>query len=54
MRVGRIDASKGGASGVPEPQQSLATHKAMFERMGFSPTEMIGRIHCLDFQQQGY
>lgn len=41
MRVGRIDAVAGGASGVPEPQQDLATHTAQFERMGFTATEMI-------------
>lgn len=45
MRVGRIDATSGGASGVPEPQQPLATHTAMFERMGFTPTEMIGQAY---------
>lgn len=43
MRVGRIDASDPGASGVPEPQQSLEEHRAMFERMGFTKSEMISK-----------
>lgn len=41
FRAGRIDATEGGGTGVPEPQQDIATHTADFERMGFTATEMI-------------
>ena len=36
LRVGRVDATEGGALGVPEPQQDLDTHKQMFAKAGFS------------------
>ena len=36
LRVGRVDATEGGAQGVPEPQQDLDTHKKMFAKAGFS------------------
>lgn len=36
LRVGRVDATEGGALGVPEPQQDLDTHKKMFAKAGFS------------------
>lgn len=44
FRAGRIDATQGGGTGVPEPQQDIATHTADFKRMGFTAAEMISAI----------
>lgn len=43
LRVGRVDATEGGALGVPEPQQDLDTHKKMFAKAGFS-TGMLSAL----------
>lgn len=42
LRVGRIDATVAGPSGVPDPSEDIATLTREFDRMGFTPTEMIG------------
>lgn len=44
LRVGRTDAMVAGPSGVPDPSEDIATHIAEFDRMGFTPTEMIGKL----------
>lgn len=46
LRVGRIDATGAGRSGVPEPQQDLETHTNMFAMQGFNQTEMIELVAC--------
>ena len=46
FRGGRIDATKAGPSGVPEPQQDIDSHVSAFERQGFNKTEMIGLVAC--------
>lgn len=48
FRVGRVDATEGGASGVPEPQQDLDTHKQMFAKAGFSTGTKCSCRHCSD------
>ncbi|KAH8668991.1 heme peroxidase [Xylariales sp. PMI_506] len=45
-RAGRIDATAPGPSGVPTPDEDLATHTQIFERQGFNATEMIGLVAC--------
>ncbi|KAI9650787.1 hypothetical protein NHQ30_000818 [Ciborinia camelliae] len=59
-RGGRVDATGAGVSGVPEPQQDLATHTAIFAKQGFNTSEMItmvacghvlGGVHGVDFPQ---
>ncbi|KAF3067686.1 WSC domain-containing protein [Trichoderma lentiforme] len=45
-RAGRVDATGPGPSGVPEPQEDLATHTAKFVRQGFNTTEMIALVAC--------
>ncbi|THV54022.1 hypothetical protein BGAL_0036g00200 [Botrytis galanthina] len=59
-RGGRVDAMKAGVSGVPEPDQDLATHTAIFAKQGFNTAEMItmvacghnlGGVHGVDFPQ---
>lgn len=60
FRAGRVDAIQAGVSGVPEPQQDLATHTAIFAKQGFNTSEMItmvacghvlGGVHGVDFPQ---
>ncbi|KAJ4355407.1 uncharacterized protein N0V89_003423 [Didymosphaeria variabile] len=46
LRVGRIDATEAGRTGVPEPQQDLETHTKMFAMQGFNQTEMIELVAC--------
>jgi hypothetical protein len=46
FRSGRVDATRAGPPGVPEPQQNITTHKQMFARQGFNTTEMIGLVAC--------
>ncbi|KAH8900717.1 heme peroxidase [Thozetella sp. PMI_491] len=46
FRAGRIDANGAGPTGVPEPQEDLATHTSKFSRQGFNTTEMIGLVAC--------
>ncbi|KAB8294026.1 hypothetical protein EYC80_009485 [Monilinia laxa] len=45
-RAGRIDAIQAGVPGVPEPQQDLATHTAIFAKQGFNTSEMITMVAC--------
>ncbi|KXX74595.1 putative fungistatic metabolite [Madurella mycetomatis] len=46
LRLGRRDATEAGASGVPQPQNSVGTFRSQFDRMGFSQTEMIQLVAC--------
>ncbi|KAF7351670.1 Peroxidase [Mycena sanguinolenta] len=46
FRGGRIDAGEVNNPGVPMPQESLLEHTQIFERQGFTPTEMIGLVAC--------
>lgn len=46
FRIGRVDATEAGPTGVPEPQQDLATHTAKFAKQGFSQSEMIELVAC--------
>jgi catalase (peroxidase I) len=46
FRGGRIDATEAGPAGVPQPQQDLSTHTAIFARQGFNTSEMIGLVAC--------
>ncbi|KAG6916604.1 hypothetical protein DXG01_006161 [Tephrocybe rancida] len=45
-RGGRTDVWAAGPLGVPQPQESLQTHKEMFARQGFTPAEMIQLTAC--------
>ncbi|KAK3685494.1 hypothetical protein B0T22DRAFT_381071 [Podospora appendiculata] len=60
LRLGRIDATEAGSSGVPQPQNSVITFRQQFDRMGFTPTEMIqvtacghtlGGVHSAEFPE---
>jgi hypothetical protein len=44
FRGGRVDASKAGVPGVPEPHGDLAAHTESFRKQGFTSTEMIELI----------
>lgn len=44
LRVGRIDATSAGPTGVPEAHQSLNSHRAAFAKAGMSQTEMIQAV----------
>ncbi|KAF8188818.1 heme peroxidase, partial [Mycena galopus ATCC 62051] len=46
FQPGRIDATKAGPFGVPQPQESLETHIAEFAHQGFNATEMIALVAC--------
>ncbi|KAL7931169.1 heme peroxidase [Trichoderma chlorosporum] len=46
IRVGRIDATEQGPTGVPQPQNSIYTFTQQFARMGFSAQEMIQVTAC--------
>ena len=46
IKAGRVDATTGGPPGVPLPQNSIFTFTEQFQRMGFSPTEMIAVTAC--------
>ncbi|CAH0041659.1 unnamed protein product [Clonostachys rhizophaga] len=46
LRLGRIDATEAGPLGVPEPQDSLETIQADFDRMGLTTEEMIALVAC--------
>jgi hypothetical protein len=50
FRAGRVDATKAGPAGVPEPHQTLEDHTAKFAKQGFTPTEMIQLIACVSFE----
>jgi hypothetical protein len=44
LRAGRIDAITAGRSGVQQPLDSLASHKAAFARAGMNSTEMTQAV----------
>lgn len=46
VRGGRIDATEAGSPGVPQPQNTIGTFRQQFDRMGFSPAEMIQVTAC--------
>jgi hypothetical protein len=46
LRLGRKDATSAGSAGVPQPQNSVSTFRQQFDRMGFTPTEMIQLVAC--------
>jgi catalase (peroxidase I) len=46
FRGGRVDAAGPGPSGVPQPQEDLASHTASFARQGFNVSEMITLVAC--------
>ncbi|KAK6858631.1 WSC domain-containing protein [Apiospora arundinis] len=46
FRMGRIDATEAGVLGVPEPQQDLDKHKAIFAKAGFNTEDMIAMVAC--------
>ncbi|KAK7223112.1 hypothetical protein V2G26_011115 [Clonostachys chloroleuca] len=46
LRLGRVDATEAGPLGVPEPQDSLETIQADFDRMGLTTEEMIALVAC--------
>ncbi|PTB44240.1 hypothetical protein M441DRAFT_66006 [Trichoderma asperellum CBS 433.97] len=46
FRAGRVDATGPGPSGVPQPQEDLATHTATFAKQGFNVSEMITLVAC--------
>lgn len=46
FRGGRVDAVGPGPSGVPQPQEDLATHTASFAKQGFDVSEMISLVAC--------
>ncbi|KZV91496.1 heme peroxidase [Exidia glandulosa HHB12029] len=46
FRGGRVDAPEPGPSGVPQPDQPLATHIESFRKQGFTQEEMIGLVAC--------
>jgi hypothetical protein len=52
LRVGRVDATKAGPSGVPGPFDSLAVATAAFANAGFSRTDMIQAVYVLATKSQ--
>lgn len=57
-RAGRIDATRRGDPGVPQPENTVLSFQQQFERMGFTNSEMvevtacghtIGGVHTSDF-----
>lgn len=46
FKGGRVDAAGPGPSGVPQPQEDLASHTANFARQGFDVSEMISLVAC--------
>ncbi|RMZ83074.1 hypothetical protein DV738_g1286, partial [Chaetothyriales sp. CBS 135597] len=46
IRPGRIDATRAGALGVPQPQNAISIFRNQFSRMGFNSTEMIMLVAC--------
>ncbi|KAK0615933.1 heme peroxidase [Bombardia bombarda] len=60
LRLGRVDATFAGSTGVPQPQNSVVTFQQQFDRMGFNTTEMIqvtacghtiGGVHSTEFPE---
>jgi hypothetical protein len=46
MRGGRVDATKAGPPGVPQPQNAIGLFETQFYRMGFNTTDMIQMTAC--------
>jgi catalase (peroxidase I) len=46
MRGGRTDATQGGASGVPEPDQDITSTFARMAAAGYNQTAMIQFTAC--------
>lgn len=46
IKGGRVDATTDGATGVPQPQNTVGTFLNQFLRMGFNTSEMIGVTAC--------
>ncbi|KAM0335804.1 hypothetical protein ACHAQA_000854 [Verticillium albo-atrum] len=46
FRAGRVDATGAGAVGVPQPQNAISIFRNQFDRMGFTPQEMIQVTAC--------
>ncbi|KAL1640473.1 hypothetical protein SLS58_006972 [Diplodia intermedia] len=46
FRVGRIDATEAGPTGVPKPDQDIDTHTQMFAKAGFNTSDMIAMVAC--------
>ena len=46
LRLGRVDATGSGNTGVPQPQNAAQTFVQQFDRMGFSVAEMIQVTAC--------
>ena len=46
LRLGRKDAVEAGSRGVPQPENSVVSFRQQFDRMGFSPAEMIQVTAC--------
>ncbi|KAM0285986.1 hypothetical protein ACHAQH_001175 [Verticillium albo-atrum] len=46
FRAGRRDATAAGPVGVPQPQNAISIFRSQFDRMGFSPQEMIQVTAC--------
>jgi hypothetical protein len=46
MRGGRVDATKAGPIGVPQPENAIGTFNNQFLRMGFNQADMIRMVAC--------
>lgn len=46
LRIGRLDATTSGSSGVPQPQNAIGTFQNQFQRMGFNDSGMITLVAC--------
>lgn len=46
FKGGRVDATEGGALGVPEQFGTLETHLEQFARAGLNQVEMIELVAC--------
>ncbi|KAL0264970.1 hypothetical protein SLS55_000925 [Diplodia seriata] len=46
FRVGRIDATEAGPTGVPKPDQDIDTHTQIFAKAGFNTSDMIAMVAC--------
>ncbi|KAJ9148434.1 WSC domain-containing protein [Pleurostoma richardsiae] len=46
VKGGRVDATEAGSPGVPQPQNDISTFRNQFDRMGFTPTQMIQVVAC--------
>lgn len=46
VRFGRVDATRSGGSGVPQPQNDIGTFQNQFARMGFNNSGMVTLVAC--------